>query len=56
MSPLSTAPATRRSTVARWVSLLAVGYMAGGALLVRDYVVQSQGAPSAVSQSAAVSR
>lgn len=36
---LSAAP---RSRVVRWVSLLALGYFAGGTLLVRDYIVQTR--------------
>jgi hypothetical protein len=43
---ISTAP---RSHIARWVALLALGYVAGSALLVRDFVVQTRTAAQAQS-------
>ncbi|HVP60637.1 MAG TPA: hypothetical protein VMT11_08760 [Myxococcaceae bacterium] len=49
MSPTVSSPTVHlepsRSHVARWVALLVVGYAAGTALLVRDFVVQSRTAP-----------
>jgi len=52
MFPHRRSPTAPRSTIVRWVSLLALGYIGRSALLVRDYLVQSRGTPSAVSQSA----
>jgi len=49
--PSASLPTVPRSTVARWVSLLAVGYIAGSALLVRDYIVQRRPTPTSASQS-----
>ncbi len=49
-------PSAPRSHIARWVALLAVGYLAGSALLVRDFVVQNRTATQAqVAHEAAVS-
>jgi len=48
-------PAVPRSRVIRWVSLLALGYIAGSALLVRDYIVQSRTADWTVHRAAGVS-
>jgi hypothetical protein len=38
----------RRSRIRRGVALLAVGYVAAGALLIRDYIVQGRSVPGAV--------
>jgi hypothetical protein len=40
-------PTAPRSRLGRWIALLALGYIAAGALLVRDYAVQSRTATQA---------
>ena len=50
---LSAIPATPRSVIRRWVAVLAIGYIAGTAFLVRDYVVQSRPTATAAAQNAA---
>ena len=50
---LPTVPAAPRSVIRRWVAVLVVGYIAGTALLVRDYVVQSRPTATAAEQNGA---
>ena len=39
---MNSSPAVVSPRVVRWISLLALGYVAGGTLLVRDYIVQTR--------------
>ncbi len=39
---MNSSPAAVSPVVVRWVSLLALGYVAASTLLVRDYIVQTR--------------